>query len=159
MPKKIGTLGAMLSISGSTPSKPVISRGSLSSSIQNKRMFSYGRVCIGTFIIPLAKILWDTGSKQTFVYVSSRDKLDVAPLGTFPVSGIGAEVMATAYSARIDLSDILAFDDLIVGVMIGDEEADDGSYESADVILGMDAIQYGELSIHGQDRVFTFSIK
>lgn len=157
MPGKIGTFGALMFNAISNATDVVFTHGTVSDKIRNRRLFSTGSVSIGSYIIPCARLFWDTGSKQTFVYVPSYEKLDIAPLGDFSVSGIGAEEIARAYPARIELSDTIAFDDLVVGVLIGTDEADADSYESADVIVGMDIIQRGELLVSGQKRMFTFT--
>ena len=158
MPGKLGTFGALMFCTmGNITSDVVFTHGTVSDKIRNKRLFSIGSVGIGSYIIPHARLFWDTGSKQTFVYVPSYKRLDIAPLGEFSVSGIGAEETARAYSSRIEISDDIAFDDLIVGVMIGNDDADEDSYESADVIIGMDVIQKGTLIVNGPGRTFTFT--
>lgn len=159
MPGRIGTFGAlMLRVDRDILSDAKITAGHITEAICNRRMFSIGSVEIGSYRITKARLFWDTGSKQTFVYVPSFDVIDIAPIGTFPVSGIGAEVKARAYASRIALSENLSFDNLIVGVMIGNDTADDDSYESADVIIGMDVIQNGVLIVDGPGRTFTFEI-
>ena len=160
MSGKIGTFGAMM-FKADTAAVPsaFFTSGTLKEKIRNKRMFSTGYVGIGSFVIPRARLFWDIGSKQTLVYVPSYGALDAPPLGSFPVSGIGAEVTAKIYLARIELSDTIAFDDLLVGVMVGNDAADDDSYEAADVIIGMDIIQNGVLTVDGPKREFTFEIK
>ena len=157
--KRIGIFGA-LALQHPDLALPdvIVHPGIITEQIRNRRMFSKGSLTIGDYVIPSARIFWDTGSKQTFVFVPSYDVLGIACSGSFSVSGIGAEVEARAYPARIDLSADLSIDELIVGVMIGSNDAGDDSFESADIILGMDVIKYGRLMIDGPNGRFSFEI-
>lgn len=158
--KRIGTVGALFLSYSDLPLPDItVHPGVMNETISSRRLFSVGSVTIGNYIIKDAKFIWDTGSKQTFVYVPSYDVIGIPCVDTFSVSGIGADVKARAYPAKITLSKDLYIDELIAGVLIGDDNPEDDSFESADVILGMDVLRLGRLLVDGPSGRFTFEIK
>ena len=156
MGKRIGVLGGVSSGESRIPSSHCTS-GLLSLPFQGKRLFSVGSVSIGSFRIDGARVFWDTGSKQTFLFVPDLTRIDAPMLGEFPVSGIGAEETAYAYEATLDLSGGIVFDGHVIGVMLSDSP--DDSFDSTDVIIGMDIIQRGSFHVDGIKRTFSFRTK
>ena len=134
-------------------------RGSLWRRLRRSDFFSNGSVLISSFRINDARIFWDTGSKQTFVYVPDYDLIDARPLCSFSVSGIGADEDARAYCASIDLGGGIMAKNIIIGAMISKEPVDHTVFDSADVILGMDVIEHGSLRIDGENHRWSFKVR
>lgn len=155
---RIGILGGISEIVRSE-GETSVSGGIVSGSFTGKRIFSRGSASIGHFRLMDAKIFWDTGSKQTFIYVPSTDMIDIPVRGSFPVSGIGASVDAYIYPASIDLFGGIKLSNIYVGVLPCSDPADPEVFDSTDIILGMDVIGRGMLRIDGVNQKFSFKIK
>ena len=160
MPGQIGILGGLsLADHSSKDSRGmIVTSGFYSGTFEKKRIFSTGSVSIGRFRINPARIMWDTGSKQTFVYVPSLEMIGIEAAGSFPVSGIGAEVDAFVYPARFDLGGGISISNIYVGALEIFETVEEGGFDSTDVILGMEVITLGSLRISGQDGKWSFKI-
>ena len=158
MSGRIGILGGMSDVARPEITTSV-SSGIVSCSFTGKRLFSSGSVSIGHFRIDPAKIFWDTGAKQTFIYVPSLDMIDIKSNASFPVSGIGASVTAYIYPASIDLTGGIVLSNIFVGVLPCDNPAEADLFDSTDIILGMDVIERGLLKIDGINQKFSFKTK
>ena len=159
MAARLGLLGAVSVRSSASQNAFSLTSGFIASSFEKKRLFSTGSVSINNFRIDNARIFWDTGSKQTFVYVPDYDLIDAQPLCSFPVSGIGLKENAQAYRATIDLGGGIVAKNIVVGALRIEDPADHSAFDSADVILGMDVIVYGSLRIDGTGRRWSFKVK
>ena len=159
MAVKLGLLGVLSIQSSSSKNAVSVTPGFIASPFEKKRIFSTGNIMINHFRIDNARIFWDTGAKQTFVYVPNYDLIDARPLCSFPVSGIGASENAQAYCASIDLGGGIVVNNIIIGALLSDEPADHTVFDSADVILGMDVIEHGSLRIDGENHKWAFIVK
>ena len=155
--RKLGILVSLSKVDKHAEISPHVSHGCLTASFHSRRIFSTGKVTIGSFKINTAKIVWDTGSKVTIVFVPDPDALDAPPLGIFDVSGIGTSETASSRSCTIDLGGGIIIDGICAGMLPDSGDIyDDDTVETADVILGMDVLELGNLNVNGPLRKWSF---
>lgn len=159
---RIGLLGGLSIVSSDHLPEPKmdgsvsVSSGFLTSDFRDKRLFSTGSVKIGSLSLDNVKIFWDIGAKVTIVYVPNIDMIGMKKVGSFAVTALDAGVMADIFPATIDLSGGIKAS-LHVGVIPA--AAEEPSFDSTDIILGMDVIEKGSLRIDGPNHKWSFKTK
>lgn len=159
MSGRIGLLGGLSIVSSDHLPEPKldgsvsVSCGFITSEFKDKRLFSAGSVKIGNLSLDNVKVFWDIGAKVTIVYVPNIDMIGLKKLGSFSVTAIDAGIMADIFPAMIDLTGGIKAS-LHVGVLPA--VAEEPSFDSTDVILGMDVIEKGSLRIDGPNHKWSF---
>lgn len=157
MSAKIGMLGGLsMAQPSQTDDSVKITSGFIQSTFERKRLFSMGSVTIGGLRMDNAKIFWDIGAKVTVVFVPNKDLIGTEKLCSFAVTALDAGIGADVFPATIDLSGGITAK-LPVGVV--ESPGEDTSFDSADVILGMDVIEKGSLRIDGPGRRWSFKVR
>lgn len=97
------------------------------------------------------RALIDTGSNQTIVFKSLIDKIDADPVRTTSLNTANGRVMLNIYSARVELPAWIVAEDV--------EIIHQPSQSVMDVLIGMDILSNGTLTIDGQSKRFSFEVK
>lgn len=97
--------------------------------------------------------LWDTGATHCQVTPELAKRMNLKPLGQREINGAGGKYMSNIYELGMMLNEGIWFKHLYFG-----ESSGAGRF---DIVIGMNAIQAGELRLEGKgkDRTFVFEIK
>lgn len=148
----IGTLGIIHAVR-----KPatilVLQSGSVTRNMYEKRLIAYANIMIGCKRIENAVLLFDTGATESVLFLPNA----VNEIGKEP------EDHGLVRAANGALEKVLYYDSVIDfqnGVRISTDLIDvmEKEVDFADMIIGMDIISRGKLTVDGKAKTFTFEI-
>lgn len=127
--------------------------GSLVSRMYDERLFATADITIGALTIPNARLLFDTGATESVVYVTDA------------VRRIGAEPYDTGVVRMADgsLADVLYYESVVsfpCGIRLSTDLIDvmEADVSFADMVVGMDIISKGTLTVYGKEKRFAFTM-
>ena len=97
------------------------------------------------------RALIDTGCNQTIVFDSLISKIDAKPVRATSLSTANGKVMLNVYSARVELPAWITAEDVHI--------IHSHAPSVMDVLIGMDILSNGTLTIDGQSKRFSFEVK
>ena len=148
----IGTIGIIQAVR-----KPstilVLSSGRMHGNIKGKRLIMPVNMTIGHYNLDGALALFDTGSNETVVCLKDgKHRIGLDPEGDGYIRGIDGDLKQVFYyDAELKFSSH-------VSVSVGLVSVYEGDFDIADIIIGMDIISQGRLTVDGQAGTFTFEI-
>ena len=131
----------------------VISSGRISGSIKCDRPIAPIDITIGHYTARGILAMFDAGSTDTvFCLPDARKKIDADPFDHSFIRGFSGDLDETfMYDASLKLPDNVSLDVGLINVY-------EGNFSLADIIIGMDIIRNGVLTVDGPKNSFTFEI-
>jgi hypothetical protein len=98
------------------------------------------------------RALWDTGATHCQVTPELAAKMGLKSLGSMDSNTAAGKTPTEIYELGMVIGDSIHYPKLYFGVSHG--------HERFDIVIGMNAIRYGRLTLEGEgdDRTFTFEI-
>ena len=131
----------------------VLSNGRIQGAIKDNRLLSAVNLTIGNFHMEGAIALFDTGSSESVLFLQdTRTKIGHGPYDTGLVVGFGSNLKKVEYyEAKLELPGQSSLHVDLLDVY-------DGPAVHADIIIGMDIIRKGKLTVDGLAGMFVFEI-
>ena len=131
----------------------IINGGKIYGNIKGLRPIAVVTVRIGQLIKENVIALFDTGSSETVLCMpDARKKIGVDPEDVSFIRGIDGETKDVYYyNASLKFQNGASVDVGLIDVY-------EGEFDFADIIIGMDVIRMGTLTINGKEGTFTFEL-
>lgn len=108
------------------------------------------KICQNGTVVSAKYARWDTGSKYTYIDTSLTGGLEKIEGETITTKGIGSEQQGNTYCVDLAFKGGITIKDVSVG------DLDLSSLQECQVIIGLDVIRQGKLTVDG--NIFTFEI-
>lgn len=148
----VGTLGIVQAVR--RPANIcVVSGGRISGNIKDNRPITPVDIEIGHYIARNVFALFDTGSSESVLFLpDGRRRIGTDPYETGVIRGVnGVLEDVYYYDASIRMADKVAVDLGLIDVY-------ERNFDIADMIIGMDIISLGTLTIDGKAKTFSFEL-
>lgn len=110
------------------------------------------KICQGGTVVAAKYARWDTGSEYTYIDTPLSQNLEKIEGQKFTAKGIGASQEGNSYLVDLAFANGIIIKDVEVGAL------DLSSLTECQVIIGLDVIRQGKLTVDGKTGTFLFEI-